>query len=54
MSGNSWGAKHKGMLAIAGAAAATALTMGAASPALAAALGGTAAAEGAEIGRAHV
>jgi len=47
MSGNSWGAKHKGMLAIAGAAAATALTMGAASPALAAALGGTAAAEGA-------
>lgn len=47
MSGNSWGAKHKGMLAIAGAAAATALTMGAASPALAAALGGSAAAEGA-------
>ena len=50
MSGNSWGAKHKGMLAIAGAAAATALTMGAASPALAAALGGTAAAEGAGAG----
>lgn len=47
MSGNSWGAKHKGLLAIAGAAAATAMTMGAASPALAAALGGTAAAEGA-------
>lgn len=46
MSGNSWGAKHKQALAIAGAAAATAMTMGAASPALAAALGGTAAAEG--------
>jgi hypothetical protein len=47
MSGNSWGAKHKLGLEIAAAAAATALTAGAASPALAGLLGGTAAAEGA-------
>ncbi len=44
MSGSSWGAKHLTALEIAGAAAATAMTLGAASPALAAALGGTAAA----------
>jgi hypothetical protein len=41
MSGNSWGAKHKQALEIAGAAAATAMTMGAAGPAFAGLLGGT-------------